>query len=92
VRVRTHLFFICHDIYHVKNENCLKNFGLHLRKMRIKHKFSLRYFARITGVDKTTVQRIEKNEQNPSLDTVCSFAQAFDMKLKDFLDFEYEED
>jgi transcriptional regulator with XRE-family HTH domain len=73
----------------VKNEECLEAFGEHLKLLRKKYKFSQQVLANKADIDKKTIQRIEFNQLNPSLDTLCSIAIGFDISLSELLNFKY---
>lgn len=73
----------------MKNEDCLKSFGEHLRKLREKQNLSQQDLANNADVDKKTVQRIEQNLLNPSLDVLCSIAIGLNITLSELLDFKY---
>lgn len=74
----------------MKNEDCLKKFGTHLKMLRKKHKVSQQALADKADVGKRTIQRIEECEINPSLDILCSISFAFGITLKELMDFSYE--
>ncbi|MFN8284142.1 MAG: helix-turn-helix transcriptional regulator [Chitinophagales bacterium] len=73
----------------MKNEDCLKSFGEHLRMLREKQNLSQQDLANNADVDKKTIQRIEQNLLNPSLDTLCSISIGLGISLSELLDFKY---
>jgi transcriptional regulator with XRE-family HTH domain len=73
----------------VKNEDCLIAFGNHLKHLRKKHKISQQQLAFDADIDKKTIQRIETNQLNPSLDTLCSIALGLKISLSELLEFKY---
>lgn len=88
MHIRHILFFICIDIYGVKNPQCINDFGLHLRQLRGLHNLSQQQLADIADLDKKTIYRIENGILNPTLDTLYCIATALQMELKQLMDFE----
>lgn len=71
----------------MKNTDEIEAFGLHLRKLREKHNLSQQHIADKADVDKKTIQRIENNKLNPSLDILISISKGLNISLKEMFDF-----
>lgn len=76
----------------VKNPEKIKQFGLHLRKLRESKGWSQQQLADIANVPKITIQRIELAKSSPSLDMLISIAEALEIKLLTLVDIEGKED
>jgi DNA-binding XRE family transcriptional regulator len=74
----------------VKNHQCIYAFGLHLRQLRKRYKLSQQNLADRADIDKKTIQKIEMNRLNPSLDILCSLAIGFNIELQELMMFKYE--
>jgi DNA-binding XRE family transcriptional regulator len=74
----------------VKNHQCIHAFGLHIKQLRKKHKLSQQNLANKADIDKKTIQKIELNRLNPSLDILCSLAIGFNIELQELMTFKYE--
>jgi len=72
----------------MNNPDKIKRFAKHLKKLRTQRKLSQQEFADMANIDKKTIQRIEKVEMNPSLDTLVSLSNALEIPLKELMDFE----
>lgn len=57
-------------------------FGATLKDERLKRDISLRKLAELSGVNKTTIQRIESGEVSPSLETFEKILNAMSLCLK----------
>lgn len=75
----------------MKNEAYILEFGEHLKKLRKSKKYSQQYLADISEVHLKTIQRIERNKLNPTLDMLYSIAQGFNISVSKLLDFPFEE-
>ena len=75
----------------MKNEEYIKEFGTHLKKLRKSKKFSQQYLADISEVHLKTIQRIERNKLNPTLDVLYSIAQGFNITVSNLLDFPFND-
>jgi len=64
-----------------------ESFGLNVRKLRKKNKFTLQELAYEADVDLSTIHRIEKAELVITLDLVFSIAKALKVQPKELLDF-----
>lgn len=56
--------------------------GMTLREQRIRRNISIRQLAELSGVNKTTIQRIESGEVSPSLETFEKILNAMSLCLK----------
>jgi transcriptional regulator with XRE-family HTH domain len=54
-------------------------FGDYLKSKRLKKKLSLRGLANMTNIDHTSLGRIEKNLQVPTLETIARIAKELDI-------------
>ena|GEM_PF-286201 len=71
----------------MKNQSAVKRFSLHLRKLRKQRGFSQQELADTANIAKKTIQRIETGKLNPTLDTLVSLSEAFEIPLKNLVDF-----
>lgn len=74
----------------VKNPNCIYAFGQHVKSLRKQQRLSQQKLADKADIDKKTLQKIEMNRYNPSLDIICSIAIGLDMELNELLTFKFE--
>jgi transcriptional regulator with XRE-family HTH domain len=70
-----------------RDETVLKQFGEHLRHIRISKKLSQQKLELLAGISKNQVGNIERGEVNITLITAIALAKALDIALKDFYDF-----
>ena len=52
--------------------------------------YSIRQLVRMSGLSKSTIQKIERNKCSPSINTVEKLAQALEVCIYDLFDFEYK--
>jgi transcriptional regulator with XRE-family HTH domain len=71
----------------VRDNRLIKDFGNHLRTIRIKKGLSQEDLANDADIPINQVGRIERGEINPSLSTINSIAKALDMKLYELVKF-----
>lgn len=60
--------------------------GQRIRELRIRQGYSLRELGEIAGVHFSQVQKIEKGNANPKLDTICLIADALGTSVVGLLD------
>jgi len=60
----------------------------HLRKIRKKKKISLEKLAEMTGLNPSTVWRIESNIMTPKISTVNKLAKALKVEINDLFEFQ----
>lgn len=70
------------------NSDLLKNFGLHLRKLRLDRKMSQIDLAYKGEFDRNYIGMLERGERNPSLKNLKRLSQALDISLIELLNFE----
>ena len=70
-----------------RDEEWLKEFGLHLKAVREKKGLSLRKLADLADVNYNQIYKIEKGETSPSISFVKAIADALGMKITKLLDF-----
>ena len=75
------------DFHIVKNPTKVKEFGLHLRRLRQARGLSQQQLADLADVSKITIQRIENAKFNVTLDTLISIANALEITLSKLLVF-----
>ena len=71
----------------MKNPSSVIAFGHHLRAFRERRGWSQQALADYADVSKLTIQRIEHAKGAPTLDILVSLAKAFDMPLRELVDF-----
>lgn len=60
----------------------------HLYRVREEKNYSIRRLADISGVSKSQIERIELNQSNPTITTLCMLAKALDVPPSDLYSFE----
>jgi transcriptional regulator with XRE-family HTH domain len=65
------------------NEKLLKNFSIHLKKLREKKGLSSAEMGRNCFMDRSNYSRYESGKANPSLSTLKLFADALDISLEE---------
>jgi transcriptional regulator with XRE-family HTH domain len=73
-------------VTHNRNNKILKQFGLHLKKTRIKKGFSQETLAFEADVPISQIGRIERGEVNTTLSTLHLLAKALKMPMKELVD------
>lgn len=71
----------------INKELLLKNFGLHLKKMREDKNISLRVLEQLSGIDYSQIHRIEKGTTAPSLVTMVCLADGLKITLQELINF-----
>ena len=72
------------------NDIFIKEFGKNLRKIRLSKKMSMQTLAYTINVDYSQISRIELRKINTSINTIYEIAEALDVPLRLFFDFEIE--
>jgi transcriptional regulator with XRE-family HTH domain len=57
-----------------------------VKQMRLERGWSLDQLAGVSGVSKSMLSQIERNQANPTLAVTCKIAQAFSMSLAEFVE------
>jgi len=57
-----------------------------VRQLRQQRNWSLEQLANVSGVSRSMLSQIERNEANPTLAVTCKIAQAFAMSLAEFVE------
>ncbi|RZK59017.1 MAG: XRE family transcriptional regulator [Pedobacter sp.] len=68
-------------------ELLLKNFGIHLKKIRDEKDISLRVLEQLSGIDYSQIHRIEKGITAPSLITMVCLADGLKITLQELISF-----
>ena len=69
-------------------EDINRRFGVHLRKLRERHKLTQEQLAQLSEVDYKYIQRLEgKSPSSPSLNTIEKLAKAFGITIAQLLKF-----
>jgi transcriptional regulator with XRE-family HTH domain len=71
------------------NKKFRKALGKRIQELRKKLNISQSQLGFETGIHRDQIGRIERGIQSPSADTIEAMSIVFEMKLKDFLDFEF---
>ena len=58
-----------------------------LKKLRIKHKLTMRQLEELTGISKSCISKIENNETDLLVSTLVILAKFFEVKLDDLIKF-----
>lgn len=67
----------------------IRGLGKRIRELRKQQEISQDQLAFEVGIRREQVIRIESGKQSTSIDILRKIADNFDMKLKEFFDFEY---
>lgn len=70
----------------------LETIGSKIKELRRNRRLSQEELADIINVNFRTIQRIETGRNVPSLETLSKLAQAFEIHIRDFFNFEYLKD
>lgn len=70
----------------VKNQQYLKEFGKHLRKLRKKKKLSMKHLADLANLEYSQIARIEAGKINTTISTLKAIAEALEIHPKKLLD------
>ena len=62
-----------------------------IKQLRKNRGWSLDYLSELTGISKSQIQRIEKNETMPTYDKVCEIAHAFRVPLEEVGEYHHIE-
>jgi len=71
----------------VRNQKLLKQFGEHLKKVRLENRLSQEDLANDADIPINQIGRIERGEINPTLSTLDAIAKAFGLSVKDLVDY-----
>jgi transcriptional regulator with XRE-family HTH domain len=71
----------------IRDVRLIRDFGTHLRAIRIKKGLSQEELANDADIPINQVGRIERGEVNPSLSTINSLAKALDVRLYELMKF-----
>jgi transcriptional regulator with XRE-family HTH domain len=63
-----------------------RDFGSHVRELRQRRHWSLESLSKASGVSRSMLSEIERNEANPTLATALGIARAFGLRLGDMVD------
>jgi transcriptional regulator with XRE-family HTH domain len=66
------------------------NFGKRLETIRKQRGLTIEEFAKLCGLSKSTIDRIEKNKQSPSLERLIQISESLGIKLTDLISNEIE--
>jgi transcriptional regulator with XRE-family HTH domain len=72
------------------NDTFIKEFGKNLRKIRQSKKMPMQTLAYTINIEYSQISRIELGKINTSISTVYDIAEALDVPLNLFFDFEIE--
>lgn len=67
----------------------LKFFGENVRQLRNDFFITQDELSKLTGIDRGQISKIEKGKINATLETIKKIADAFNIKLKDLMDIDY---
>ncbi len=67
--------------------NINTKFGLHLKELRKKYKFTQERLAELSNLDRSYLSEVEGGKKNISLEKLEQIAHAFDLTLSQLLDF-----
>lgn len=71
----------------VKDINYIKEFGSHLKKLRLNKNFTQEILAYSSDLPISQIGRIERGEINTTISTVKAIAKALEIEPKELFDF-----
>lgn len=71
----------------MKNPQAIKEFGLHLRRLRESKNLSQQQLAHLADVAKRTIIRVENGNATATNDLMISLARGLEIVPKDLMDF-----
>lgn len=74
----------------IMNQDVLKLFGEHLRKIRTKKGFTQVELAYKGNFDRNYIGMLERGERNPSLRNIIRLAEALDISLIELVSFKFK--
>ena len=72
-----------------RNEDYIKEFGLHLRKLRLERNLSQEQLAAKSDLAFSQIGRFERGVRSPTLSTLLSLSRGLDIDPKELLAFEF---
>jgi len=75
----------------IKKDILQKNFGLHVKKLRLKKGFTQGEVSSNMNKDQQSLQRIESGKVSPSLFYLFQLANSLDVSISELMDFEITE-
>ena len=69
-------------------ETILKDFGAHLKALRLERGLSQAEFAYNGSFNRNYIGMVERGERNPSLKTLCRIADALGVSLSELFNFQ----
>jgi transcriptional regulator with XRE-family HTH domain len=82
-----HQFLSLPRVTHNRNDKLLKQFGLHLKKLRLNNGFSQETLAFEADIPISQIGRIERGEVNTTLSTLNLLSKALKIPMKELVDF-----
>lgn len=82
-------FLEFYPVINIKNEDFIKAFGKHLRKLRKQKKLTQEELAIDCNISISQVSRIERGEINTTLSTLLVLATALEIEPKDLFNFSF---
>lgn len=79
------------DMQYLRDNDFLKSFGNHLRKVRKEKKFTQEQLANDIGVEISQISRIERGILNTSISTVNEIAKALNIPLNKLFEIKKDE-
>lgn len=73
---------------HVRDESHLKDFGIHLKTLRIEKGIAQERLAVLADISENQIYNIEKEKNNCTICTVKAIARALEIHPRVLLDFE----
>ncbi len=71
----------------VRDEEYLKTFGFHLRRLREKSNLSQEKLSMLADISENQIYNLENGKNNPTICTLKKIAEALKITPKDLLDF-----
>lgn len=71
----------------MKNPQAIKEFGIHLRRLRESKNLSTQELANVSDIAKRTIIRIENGHATATNDIMISIARGLELQPKELMDF-----
>ncbi len=77
---------------YISNDDYIKAFGSHLRKIRNEKGLTCEKLEEITDIDAKQISRLERGERSPNLTTIYYLAKGLGVKPTELLDFDFSDE
>lgn len=72
----------------IRRQNVIEGFGKHLKQLRENYNMSQLQLSLSSGITITYISKIENGRFNTSISHLAALAEAFELPLRDLMDFQ----